>query len=182
MSKLVPISSKVALYKKGDFTIVESKTFKATLKWKTAIDLDLHAVYRKKMGGMFRSGPSNEGCVYFENRGVIDSFPFIRLDLDAGVGDKEGNNEENIEISDINKHDLILILANIFDKEGVAFSSFGAKVTISIADGSKIVIPLTEKRTGSWLAVALIDNRMGIPSVTNLNKVSSSMPQISYFI
>ena len=101
--------SKKTLAQKGDKAGLLGKEIKATLRWRTAVDLDLHCFYRlktdtppvpqkkgflAKLVGM--GGSSAEGHVCFSSRGSKTASPWIFLDEDAGVGDVGGDNEENI--------------------------------------------------------------------------------------
>jgi len=195
--------TKVKLEKKGDERILGSNEAHATLFWKTEVDLDLYGIAlpkgrtpEKKKGffGKLASAvglseddqtPSGEVQVNYQNRSrmVKESFPFITLDKDAGIGDKveaEGYNEENMHFYNISAHDHILIVANIFGKN-TNFAQYEGGVTVKCGN-EEIHVPLTERATGSWCTVARIDNTGTHPKLINVNKTQSSKPKISDFV
>lgn len=188
----------IELKNKNDSSPLKENTAKATLYWKTNVDLDLYTLFCKKgsapkkrglLSGLLgggSSGGSGIGEVFYGNRTRmrLDSFPYITLDKDSGVGDiveEEGFNEENMEIGQIAAHDMILIVANIYSKS-TNFAQYGGNVTVRCPGHDDIMIPLTETKTGSWCVVAKIDNRGAIPQLINVNQTMRSKPKIADFM
>ena len=71
-----------------------------TLRWRAAVDLDLHAFAITK-----------KGCfehIYFSNKGSAKELPFITLDKDAGVGNTAGDNEENLVVHKLDEYSKIV--------------------------------------------------------------------------
>jgi hypothetical protein len=90
------LPAKISLPAKGQTANLNSvKALKATLKWTTGEDFDLAAIAVNKA----------KQCVFinFSNKGDLNVFPFVKLDKDAGVGDKvdNGGNEENMIIAKV---------------------------------------------------------------------------------
>jgi uncharacterized protein involved in tellurium resistance len=135
------------------------------MTWTKAIDLDLHAFYRLKSG--------NKGEVYYVNK----SGPNIELDYDAGVGDKAGHNEENIDVSRLEDFDQIIFATKIFG-DGDRFSDYDGKVIIETNCGDKIMVPLSAQKLGRWCSIASINNESELPEVININQVHDEEPEI----
>ena len=192
-AKLLQISSKIVLKKKGDRSIIPINDLHATLTWKAAVDLDFHAYYQTKItapqGGNFWSkllgggsgNPGEEGHVYFACRGNKTQFPWIYLDQDAGVGDKGGDNQENLYFTTLEHIEHLLIVANIFNKPNAIFSRYDGQVII-IANGNSFEVPLTATEPGSNCIIAHIDNSGAQPLLININKVQDKSPTIASFI
>ena len=183
------LASKVVLKQKGDTAPLSGKDFHAAMRWKTAVDLDLHCFYRLKdgalekpsglMGRLFK-GAQQEGQIYFSNRGSKNKAPWIYLDQDAGVGDTGGANEENIYFTNLNKMEQALIVANIFSKKDASFASYDGVINIKCGS-NEIEIPLTEKRPGSWCVIARFDNR-STPKMININQTVAAQPKLEQFL
>ena len=180
---------------KNDSIVIKSKDdavkeFKATLKWQTAVDLDLYVMYRTKAGAdqpkkgifskMFSPADRSEGTVFYGRKGNTNSAPFIRLDGDAGVGDTGGFNEENIRFYDMDYIDSAIIVANIFGKS-TNFAQYNGSVIVH-GNGNEFTVPLSEKAKGSWCVVAKIDNRDGNTKLINVNKTMKLKPMLKNFI
>jgi len=189
----------ITISNKNDSFVIKQKNettkeFKATLKWKTAVDLDLYCMYRLKgqsseSTGFFaklsnilngEANDSNEGTIYYGRKGNANSKPYIRLDQDSGVGDTGGDNEENMVFHDMSKIESAIIVANIYAKN-TSFAKYNGSVTVQNAD-TVFTVPLTEKKNGSWCVVAKIDNRTNETILTNVNKTMSNKPQLKDFI
>ena len=186
------LSSKVVLANKGEKTSLVGNDFQATLKWKTAVDLDLHCFYRLKveteptskgiLGKFFsKSGDSKDGHVFFSKRGNKTSSPWIYLDRDAGVGDSGGDNEENIYLTKIDRLEHALIVANIYNKPDSIFSTYDGVVSVR-GGGRETEVPLIERTPGSWCVIARIDNTSDTPQLTNVNKTQRNEPSILQFV
>lgn len=163
-----------------DFSEI-SNTFNhiaVTLSWTQAVDLDLYAFYKSKDGKL--------GEIFYENKGSLKNFPFIKLDEDSGVGNTGGDNEENLIITSIAEMDYILIAVNIY-KEKSFFSFFKKEDSFARYDGKILVqpdnkqcveIPLSSPESGEWCIVAGIDNRGETPRVLNINAVEKKKPDL----
>ena len=184
------ISSKIVLKQKGDAAPIPLRKLQVTLRWKTAVDLDLHAFYKLKptasaapapkrgllsrlLGGGGATSP--QGHVYFNDRGRREGIPGIYLDQDAGVGDAGGDNEENLYFSNLEPLLSVLIVANIYNKPDSTFSRYDGVVILQ-ADDQTIEVPLTAPQPGSWCVVAEIDYSEAQAKLINVNHVQSSPP------
>ena len=78
------------------------KQFMVTLKWTTAADFDLAALYEGKDGKI--------GLVYFGQLGDLNSYPFMQLSGDEGVGDSGGDNSEEMRVAKIDDLNNIWII------------------------------------------------------------------------
>jgi len=193
------LKQKVTLAQKGQSVELKKKTdltetFHATLRWKAAVDLDLHCFYSLKSAGQ-ASQPTGffgkikaaltttptSGHVHFANKGQRNSAPWIVLDQDAGVGDVGGDNEENMHFFDIDKIEHALICANIYGKPNSNFASYDGRVIVQAA-GREFEVPLTETQTGSWCVVARINNSTGTPQLINVNRTQRAEPRIEEFL
>jgi len=190
------LSSKVVLNTPGQSMILqkkgESKDFIATLRWHSAVDLDLHCFYQLKnsqpaqSGGFFKklmgSSTSNAtlGHISFSSKGSLNTSPWICLDQDSGVGDVGGENEENMRFKKLESLNGAIIVANIYNKK-TNFSQYDGLVIVT-GGGREIEVPLTETRKGSWCVVALIDNRDGTPKLININKTISTQPKLTDYL
>lgn len=184
---------KINLKKEGDWANIPVKDLHCTLSWTKPVDLDFHAYYLTKnknnvtamgfLSKLFGMPQNNngEGRVYYAKRGSKNSFPYIYLDQDAGIGDVGGDNEENLYFTDLEHHDYILIVANIFAKSNVAFSSYDGKVVLT-ANGEEFTVPLTSNEIGGYCVVAYIDNTGDVPKLINTNKTLVSKPSVSSFL
>ena len=185
------------LVQKGQSIILKQKgemcgAFHAKLKWKTAVDLDLHCFFRLrempkqpkgffgKLGSKITGAGKQKGHIYYGQKGGWDRSPWITLDKDAGVGDVGGDNEENMHFWDIDKIEHAIIVANIYSKN-TNFAQYQGKVIVE-GGGQKFEIPLTETRTGSWCVVARIDNSDETPQLINVNRTQTSTPNLEEFI
>lgn len=170
---------------KGESAALHGTEFKATLIWKTAVDLDLHCFYQlkgeKKKGFLgFGGGGLKEGRISFSSMGSLQGSPWIQLDKDSGVGDTGGDNEENMAFGDISKIEHAIIVANIYSKS-TNFGQYNGRVVVR-GGGEEFEVPLTETKTGSWCVVARIDNSGSEPRLINVNKTQGSKPSLKEFI
>jgi uncharacterized protein involved in tellurium resistance len=191
------LKKKVVLETKGQSIAIKSKDevggpFHATLRWKTAVDLDLHCFYKlkaqpEKASGFFGSikqafngSGDQEGSVNFSAKGNKDKAPWITLDEDSGVGDTGGDNEENMHFWDIDKIEQVIIVANIYGKK-TSFAKYDGVVIVS-GGGKEFEVPLTEQTTGSWCVVARIDNSGASPTLHNVNITQKGEPTLQDFL
>ena len=155
-------------------TIDASKPFKklnVRLKWTANVDLDLHAFCSLE-------GGSGENHVFFGNK---NSSGFVRLDTDAGIGNRGGNNVENITITAFNNLQFVLFSTKIFSKGG-CFADYDGQILITLDGGQDIVVPLTARQRGDWCVIALlncIDQKK--PRIVNINQVHETEPSVSEY-
>jgi uncharacterized protein involved in tellurium resistance len=93
---MVEIKAKVTLKKKGEEAYLSVKQLMVSLKWSANVDLDLMAFYKSKdnqVGGVFSDNYAGGSM------GNLNSFPYIQLSGDAGVGATGGENEEILRIT-----------------------------------------------------------------------------------
>jgi uncharacterized protein involved in tellurium resistance len=139
------------------------------LQWTAAVDLDLHAFYRSSADG--------QAHVYFASRSGTD----IVLDTDAGIGDRGGQNEENITISWLDGFDEILFATKIFAKGG-SYADYDGRVSIQTSNGDDVTVPLTATRRADWCVIAKLErDGQGGHQVTNLNAVTDREPHVDAF-
>ena len=138
------------------------------LQWTAAVDLDLHAFFRMKTG--------QQKHVYFINRSELH----IVLDMDAGIGDEGGQNEENITITSLDGFEKILFATKIFSKGG-SYADYDGRVAVQTNNGDDIVVPLTSRERADWCVIAKIDNAANGPAVTNVNRVTDDEPNVDHF-
>lgn len=164
------IKDKVVIREKGDTAAIPTKDLVATLRWRKAVDLDLWCFYRTKDG--------QEGMINYGNRGCLQRAPFISLDADAGVGDKGGDNEENIRFADLSNIEHAYVCANIYGKSHANFASYDGSVVVK-ASNQTFEVPLIDKIQGSWCVVAHFDNSGPVtPKLENVNVTLAERPSI----
>jgi uncharacterized protein involved in tellurium resistance len=129
------------------------------LQWTAAVDLDLHAFLRTKDG--------QEQHVYFGHRAERA----IKLDNDAGIGDRGGQNEENITLTSIDGFEEILFATKIFIKGG-CFADYDGRVKVETNNGDDIVVPLTSRERADWCVISKFSNSANGPTITNVNRVT----------
>ena len=92
------------------------KQLKVSLVWTSAVDLDLMAFYKTRDG--------RTGGVYSDNYnggtlGELNSFPFMQLSGDEGVGATGGDNREELRITKLDDIEELFICAlNFTDAQG----------------------------------------------------------------
>ncbi len=188
------LKPKVTLKQKGETTRLPLTSFHVTLRWHSAVDLDLMAFYRAKNNAVIEEKPAKgffgkilnamkssyekEGQIYFGAKGHQDQFPWIRLDQDAGVGDKGGANEENMCFSKLDAMEHILIVTNIFNKPNAVFSSYDGVVSLK-ANDQVFEVPLSASEPGNYCVIARIDNSGSNPILLNENRIFAKEPTIA---
>lgn len=126
------------------------------LEWQAAVDLDLNAFYTMKSG--------DTGIVDYQEKDA----PNMKLDNDAGVGDRGGKNEENLRISSLDDYQEVWFATKIFSKGG-SYSDYDGRVTVETNNGDTIEVPLTSTETKPYLLIAKLTNGPEGPTITNLN-------------
>lgn len=139
------------------------------MKWTSAVDFDLAALFVKKNG--------DEGLVYFGSTGSLDSFPFIKLDKDAGVGDQGGDNEENLTIAKIDDFSKVHLVAWDYKavQKGKHARFDNSDIKLHLDDGKDISheVHLHTGDMGNTIIIATIDNSGDQPKLINTSKVGT---------
>jgi uncharacterized protein involved in tellurium resistance len=142
------------------------ENIRVRLNWTKPIDLDLHAFYTLSNG--------SEHHVFFMCREDVK----VHLDHDAGIGDRGGQNEENIFVEELKGISQIVFATEIFG-DGDRFCDYDGKVVVETGGGEKITVPLSAQQRGTWCTITRIDNRdPSQPKVINVNTVSDTEPSL----
>jgi uncharacterized protein involved in tellurium resistance len=156
---MAELKAKVTLQTKGDAAYISVKQLMVTLKWTQDVDLDLMAFYKTKdgrTGGVFSDGYPGGSM------GSLNSFPFIQLSGDAGVGAKGGDNEEVVRITKLDDMAEVYICTLNYtaasQKQDVAFNAYDGGVVIMDDKGESVAIPLNSSDKGHVAVIAKIDN------------------------
>lgn len=158
------------LKQKGQSGYISVRQLLVSMKWTTAADFDLAAVYEDKAG--------KNGIVYFGDLGDMNKFPFMQLSGDEGVGDKGGDNEETMRITRLDDLKLVWILCWDY---GMVQKGGGARfkdsdLTLNITDdtGKTASVKVDTGEMGNVCCIATIDNSspMG-PKLVNSSKVGT---------
>ncbi len=170
---MAELKRKVTLKRKGEEAYVSIKQLMATLKWTTPVDLDLMAFYKTKdgrVGGIFSDNYAGGSM------GSLNSFPFIQLSGDEGVGATGGENEESLRITKLDDMaELYICTINFTDAsqgKGSTFSQYDAQVTVMDEKGEAVEVPLDSNQPGTVAVIAKVDNSgfMGA-KLTNENRI-----------
>jgi uncharacterized protein involved in tellurium resistance len=138
------------------------------MKWSAPVDLDLHA-FVKTSDGL-------EHHVFFADMSIRG----LRLDYDAGVGDRGGRNQENITISDPDSIRSVLFATKIFSKGG-CYADYDGRVIVTTNNGDEVEVPLTSQESADWCVIAKLVNDGQGAAITNINRVCRRNPQIDDF-
>lgn len=142
------------LKQKGSEAFIAIKQLMVSMKWTTAADFDLAAVYRAKDG--------KEGLVYFGDLGDMNEFPYMSLSKDEGVGDAGGDNEETMRITRLDDMEKVWLLCWDYGmvQSGQAARFSDSDVNLSIIDdtGKSVSVELDSGDTGNVCCLAMIDN------------------------
>lgn len=143
------------LKQKGQVADVdEFSQLTVTMNWTDAADFDLVALYEDFNG--------KHGLVYFGELGDLNTFPFIELSGDAGVGDTGGDNEEIIRISKLDGMKYIWLLcwnyAKIQEGNPAKFSDSDLSLSIIGEKGDSHEVTFDADLTGNVALIATIDN------------------------
>ena len=104
----------------------------------------------------------------------------MQLDTDAGVGDRGGQNEENITITSLDDFEKILFATKIFSKGG-SYQDYDGRVAVQTNNGDDIQVPLTSRERADWCVIAKFSNDVNGPTIMNLNQVTNSEPATGDF-
>jgi uncharacterized protein involved in tellurium resistance len=167
------LKPKVTLAGKGDEAFISVKQLMVTLRWRSAVDLDLMAFYKTKdgrVGGVFSDNYTGGSL------GSLNSFPFIQLSGDEGIGAKGGASEEMLRITKLDDMAEVWICTlNFTDavaNRPTTFSNYDAEVVVVDEKGESVGVPLNSSAPGTVAVVARIDNSgfMGAKMI-NVNQV-----------
>jgi len=130
------------------------KACMVSLKWTTAADFDLAALYVKKDG--------TKGMVYFNDLGNLNAMPFMQLSGDEGVGDTGGDNEETMRIAKFDDMSHIHIIAwdygAVTNGSAARFKDSDVKVTLMDDSGESHEVTVDTGDLGNVCVLATIDN------------------------
>ncbi|MDP2341961.1 MAG: stress response protein [Deltaproteobacteria bacterium] len=157
---MAELKKKVTLKAKGEEAYVSIKQLLISLKWSTAVDLDLVAFYKAKdgrTGGVFSDNYSGGSL------GSLNSFPFIQLSGDAGVGAKGGESEETLRVTKLDEIAELWICALNFTEasaqRNTPFNGYNAMVQLVDDKGEGVEAPLSSTDKGTVAIICLIDNK-----------------------
>ncbi len=156
---MAELKAKVTLKTKGEEAYIPVKQLMVTLKWTADVDLDLMAFYKAKDG--------RTGGVFSDNypggaMGSLNSFPYMQLSGDAGVGAVGGDNEEVLRITKLDDlEELYICTLNYTDatqKKESSFSEYDGGVVVTDSKGESVAVPLDSTEKGHVAIIAKIDN------------------------
>ncbi len=125
------------------------------MKWSTAADFDIAAIWKKKDG--------TTGMVYFGDKGKLNEFPFVQAGEDAGVGDTGGDHEETLKVVKLDDElAKLYILAWDYGAlqkgEKARFSDSDMVVSMVDQAGENHAVTVEVGDMGNTALVATIDN------------------------
>jgi tellurite resistance protein TerA len=130
------------------------KQLMVTMKWTTAADFDLGAVYETK--------EDKKGIVYFGDMGDLNNFPYMQLSGDEGVGDTGGDNEEVMRITKLDEMKYVWIMCWDYGKvqDGAPARFKDSDISLSVMDdkGTTHNVTLDTGDMGNVALLATIDN------------------------
>ncbi|MCP4344931.1 MAG: hypothetical protein GY795_05325 [Desulfobacterales bacterium] len=130
------------------------KQLMVSMKWTTAADFDLAAAYETK--------EAKQGLVYFGELGDLNTFPFMQLSGDEGVGDTGGDNEETMRITKLDDMKYVWILCWDYGKvqDGAPARFKESDVSLNVMDdkGTSHSVTLDTGDLGNVALIATIDN------------------------
>lgn len=137
---------------------------KVALIWTSAVDLDLMVFYKTKdnrTGGVYSDNYSGG------NMGSLNTFPYMQLSGDAGVGATGGDNREDMLISKLeNIEELYVVAVNFTDASAGAnkvFADYDARVEVTTDRGESHTIKLDSSVPGSVAMLCkFTSNFMGV--------------------
>lgn len=130
------------------------KQLMVAMKWSTAADFDLAAVFEDKSG--------KQGLVYFGELGDLNKFPFMQLSGDEGVGDKSGEKEESMRIAKLDDMKYVWIICWDYGKiqtgSPARFKDSDVKLSLIDDKGMTYNVVLDTGDMGNVALIATIDN------------------------
>ncbi len=181
---MAELKAKITLKKKGEQAYLSLRQLVVSLKWSAAVDLDLMAFYKSKdnqVGGVFSDNYQGGSM------GSLNSFPYIQLSEDAGVGATAGENQEILRITKLDDLAEVYICAVNFTDASQnrpnSFAQYDAHVLLVDDRGESIAVPLDSTTPGTVAVIAKIDNTgfMGAKlinenQILDLNSFQSQIP------
>jgi len=181
---MTTLKRKVTLKSKGEEAYVSVKQLMVSLKWTAPVDLDLMAFYKAKDG--------QEGGVFSDNYpggtlGNLNTFPFIELSGDEGVGGTGGDNEEVLRITKMDDlAELYIVTINYDDaveSKSSTFSDYDGAVIVMNDQGEAVEVPLNSTDKGHVAIICKIDNTspmgaklININDIIDLGTFASTIP------
>ncbi len=142
------------LKQKGSEGYIPLKQLMVSMKWTTAADFDLAAVYESKEG--------KHGIVYFGDLGDLNQFPYMQLSGDEGVGDTGGDNEESMRITRLDEMNYVWIFCwdyGMVQNGGAArFKDSDLKLSLIDNSGKSVTVDVDTGDMGNVCCLATIDN------------------------
>ncbi|PID73247.1 MAG: hypothetical protein CSB33_04835 [Desulfobacterales bacterium] len=130
------------------------KQLMVTMKWTTATDFDLAALYEDKSG--------KQGLVYFGEMGDLNAFPFMQLSGDEGVGDTGGDNEETMRITKLDDMNYVWLMCwdygKVQDGQPARFKESDIRIMLMDDKGESHNVTLDTGDMGNVALIATIDN------------------------
>gem|GEM_PF-380901 len=132
--------------------VLDVKQLTASLKWTTAADFDLAAVYESK--------DDKRGLIYFGELGKQDAFPYIRLGKDAGIGDTSGYKTEEMIVNNLDMMKSLWFFCWDYGmvQEGKKARFKESDVSLTISDDSGNHTSIEIETGGNVCYLANIDN------------------------
>ena len=181
---MATLKRKVTLKSKGEEAYVSVKQLMVSLKWTAPVDLDLMAFYKAKDG--------QEGGVFSDNYpggtlGNLNTFPFIELSGDEGVGGTGGDNEEILRITKLDDlAELYIVTINYDDaveNTPSSFSDYDGAIVVMNDRGEAVEVPLNSTDKGHVAIICKIDNTspmgaklVNINDIIDLGTFASTIP------
>jgi len=135
-------------------SILDVKQLTASLKWTTAADFDLAAVYESKEG--------KRGLIYFGEHGQLEAFPYIQLGKDAGIDDTGGQKTEELIINNLEVMNAVWLFCWDYSMvqagKKARFKDSDVSLTISDESGNHSKIEIETGERGNVCYLASIDN------------------------
>ncbi len=158
------------LAQKGSEAYIPLKQLLVKMKWTTAADFDLAALYKTKDG--------KEGIVYFGDLGNMNAFPYMMLSGDEGVNDTGGDNEEEMRITQLDEMEKVWIFCWDYGQvqKGAAARFADSDIKLSVMDdqGNSFDVKPDTGTTGNVICIAMIDNTSPIGAkLVNESKVGT---------
>lgn len=140
-----------------------------SMKWTTAADFDLAAIYETKDG--------KQGIVYFGDLGNLNAFPYMSLNKDEGVGDKGGNNEETMQICRLEDMKYIWICCWDYNMvqhgKSARFKDSDVNLTLTNETGKSMSVMVDTGDLGNVCCLATLDNTGDTPKLVNTSRAGT---------
>jgi tellurite resistance protein TerA len=164
----------VVLTEAGESTCIQPNGAKVVLEWSSTDDFDLALAYQDTTG--------DKGLIYFQNKGNLNSFPYMQITQDEGTGIKAGvfkmfgiksKKQEQISIANMDKIKTAYLICWDWkkgDHDKASFDKSDAK--ISIVDSEDFVSTSKLQSQGGFNAVCIakIEQNQDEFVLTNMSK------------